>query len=297
MIFAGETKTALTVSASGFGRHRSSTAGLRCRHLLMHSEVQLITPEKAKQLLALNVCNRHLVEGNVEFFTQQLLEGSWKLTHQGIAITKSGHLADGQHRLTAIVKTGVAVEMMVTTDLDDEAFAVLDTGRARRAADAISIVGGKNSSHVANAIRLAYCYENWPDRVWIGTRFRAANGLILERYERDKHQWDRVVEVASAYALPNVVVPGSFACLLFLAEKSGVDPELLLSIAKDLRYGASLPPGDPALAYRNKLSFSGRVTGQARLADYIKLLNARMQNQSLKIFKQQQFPPMPTIAA
>jgi uncharacterized protein YerC/hydrogenase maturation factor len=261
----------------------------------MHSEVQLITPEKAAQLLLINTNNRHLTRSNVDFFAKQLRNGEWMLTHQGIAITKSGKLADGQHRLTAVVETGIPAQMLVTTGLDDNAFAVLDTGRARRASDVLSIQNGKQANVAASAVKLYILYENNPNFVWSGSVLKLGNSAILEKYNQDRETWNRLSHLANTYSVPKVLVPSPFACMAYIAEKKGINTITVEQIAHDLKHGANLQPGDPVLAYRNKLSYGEKTNGQSRLADYIKLLNARLQGQTLKIFKQQQFPPMPSI--
>jgi hypothetical protein len=70
-----------------------------------------------------------------------MLNGNWVLTHQGIAISKSGKLIDGQHRLAAVVKANVPVEMMVFSGLDDESIFAIDQSRPRSKFDAIKIGG------------------------------------------------------------------------------------------------------------------------------------------------------------
>ena len=262
---------------------------------LMHSEVQLITPEKAAQLLLINTNNRHLTRSNVDFFAKQLRNGEWMLTHQGIAITKSGKLADGQHRLTAIVETNIPAQMLVTTELDDNAFAVLDTGRTRMASDVISIQNCKKATVAASAVKLFILYENSPNLVWSNSVSRLGNTAILEKYNQDREAWNRLSNLATTYSIPKVLVPSPFACMAYIAEKKGIFASTIEQIAYDLKHGANLQPGDPVLAYRNKLSCGEKVNGQSRLADYIKLLNARLEGQPLKIFKQQKYPPMPVI--
>jgi hypothetical protein len=42
-------------------------------------------------------------------------EGSWKVTHQGIAVSSDGNIIDGQHRLIAVTIYGKPVKLLVTT--------------------------------------------------------------------------------------------------------------------------------------------------------------------------------------
>ena len=80
----------------------------------MYSELLTITPSEASKYLANNPANRRLSESEVETLAADMREGRWCITHQGIAIGKTGRLLDGQHRLAAVIKAGVPVQMMVT---------------------------------------------------------------------------------------------------------------------------------------------------------------------------------------
>lgn len=81
----------------------------------MKTEVVTITPEMAADMLTRNCSNRPLRRHVMEYYARQIRNGAWRLTHQGIAIDMDGNLVDGQHRLSAIVQAGIAVQMMVTT--------------------------------------------------------------------------------------------------------------------------------------------------------------------------------------
>jgi hypothetical protein len=107
----------------------------------MYSRVESITPARARALLANQVNQRPLNMSAVLDYTRQILEGLWKVTHQGIAITGAGKLLDGQHRLHAIVRANVTVTMLVTYNVEGAAFSVLDVQRKRTAADILGIAG------------------------------------------------------------------------------------------------------------------------------------------------------------
>lgn len=58
--------------------------------------------------------NRNINYAKVKKMAKDMKEGHWDTTHQGIAIASDGTLVDGQHRLLAIVESGVTVRMNVT---------------------------------------------------------------------------------------------------------------------------------------------------------------------------------------
>ncbi|MEB0029146.1 hypothetical protein QN372_00135 [Undibacterium sp. RTI2.1] len=118
------------------------------------TSIMKITPTIAANLLKKNKPdNRDVRPGNVAKFVKELKSGNFKTTHQGIAFDQDGFLTDGQHRLHAIVESGIPAEMMVTKGLDRDAFSVMDVG-ARRTAGNILHCSPKIAQAVSLAIRM-----------------------------------------------------------------------------------------------------------------------------------------------
>lgn len=105
----------------------------------MKTEIKKITPTLAKTMLERNTENRPVRRGHVKSIADAITRGEWKVTHQGIAFAKDGRLLDGQHRLAAIAEANIAVMMMVSWDVDEEAFFALDQGLKRAASDILDI--------------------------------------------------------------------------------------------------------------------------------------------------------------
>lgn len=80
----------------------------------MHSQVMKITPALAESWLMSNTFNRSLSSAVVNKYANDMKSGNWHLNHQGIAFDDCNVLVDGQHRLSAVVKSGVTVDMLVT---------------------------------------------------------------------------------------------------------------------------------------------------------------------------------------
>ena len=92
------------------------------------TEWTTITPAMAATLLQSNRSNRPLSSNAVKDIADRMSEGSWTVTHQGIGVDVNGDLVDGQHRLAAIVKSGIAFRYLVTTGLPPETFDHVDVG-------------------------------------------------------------------------------------------------------------------------------------------------------------------------
>jgi hypothetical protein len=67
-----------------------------------------VTPEYAAALLQRNANNRNLRSTVVDHYAEQMKRNEWKATHQAIAVGADGNVIDGQHRLSAIVKSGLS---------------------------------------------------------------------------------------------------------------------------------------------------------------------------------------------
>lgn len=99
----------------------------------------LVTPAMAEAWLLKNTNNRALNERLVNEYVYQMRKNKWRLTTDAIGFDETGRLINGQHRLTAIARTGKSVELMVATGLKPEAFNVIDVGRMRTAGDLLNV--------------------------------------------------------------------------------------------------------------------------------------------------------------
>jgi hypothetical protein len=107
-----------------------------------------ITPSIAAQWLeTVNTTNRPISRSKVNVYADEMSGNTWRNTHQNIiAFYADGVLADGQHRLSAIVKTGLTITMFVAQGLSRADGAAIDQGRPRRLTDALVIGGLVDSS-------------------------------------------------------------------------------------------------------------------------------------------------------
>jgi hypothetical protein len=130
----------------------------------MRFEIMTVTPEMAQEWLKKNIPNNRSL-GPAKGYTIDMKGGKWKLTHQAIAFSESGFLIDGQNRLTAIAKAGLAVQMAVAFDCPNDSFDVLDIGKGRTLGDALKIRGIANAKNAAAASIKIQKYEGGQNTV------------------------------------------------------------------------------------------------------------------------------------
>lgn len=108
-----------------------------------------INADIARNLLKNNKSNRNVRPGVVKKYARDMMRGDWHSTHQGIAIYDDGQVADGQHRLLAIIESDAEIDMLVTFGIPREASLGIDQHAIRAAHDCIKIASGCNLSKSA----------------------------------------------------------------------------------------------------------------------------------------------------
>ncbi len=101
----------------------------------MRFEVMRITPTEAQKWLDHNRINRPIRKAHVKRLAAAMKRGEWVVNHQAIALNGT-NLLDGQHRLSAILLSGLPyVEMSVIRDAKDSTFDTIDIGEKRSLSD------------------------------------------------------------------------------------------------------------------------------------------------------------------
>jgi hypothetical protein len=100
-------------------------------------ERRLITPDIAREMLQKNVGNRNPRPKTFMAYERDMRAGKWVETHEAIAVSKSGNIINGQHRLMALARAGVSLWFLVVTYDDTETANQLpiDCGARRSLAD------------------------------------------------------------------------------------------------------------------------------------------------------------------
>lgn len=122
-------------------------------------QIETVTPEMAEAWLNVNYRNRDLRESRVTQLAGTLLRGQFELTSDGIAFDTTGILTNGQHRLSAIVVSGISAQLVVVRGLQAKAQEVTDQNLPRCLADALKLRGEKNYHVLAAGLVWLYRFS------------------------------------------------------------------------------------------------------------------------------------------
>lgn len=252
----------------------------------------LVTPELAQKLLNLNTANRPIRAAEVDLWKEVIERGAWHYTHQGIAIDSDGVLQDGQHRLSAVVKSGVAVELQISIGMPPENFNAIDNGLRRTFGDVAHRFGFINPNKVGSVARMLIIYNEYPMR---GFNNKVSNAEVAEFLSRNYKGSEMMVGEKVHLAVNEAqmhwqyyrINNTAFATFLYKAwELLGEDDPKVLEFLEGLRSGANLPEEDSRLALRRTVSSPTNKsprTAVNHLALTVKAFNRFIQDKPVKV--------------
>lgn len=220
----------------------------------MKTVLRMITPEVAKEMLKHNTINRRIVENRVKFYARSMKLGEWQLNPEGISFYENGNLRDGQHRLLAVIRSGISVEMYVTYDVPNESF-IVDRGAIRTTANVLKL-GGVNTPKIGSPFNFMYVYA---------FNRRPSDITILRFAEKYGSQIETAVDISRAGKCHGIGDKAPIAAAVFCAMMDGVDEKVLRRFANVLNSGFyDLDSETSAVVLRNTiLKMSGNTGGQS----------------------------------
>lgn len=116
--------------------------------------IEVITPARASVFLENRVAGqRKLQKAAVAYLVREMKNGTWRLTGDAICFVKE-KLANGQHRMSALVKSGLSFPFLVFRTDDESVYDSLDCGRKRSIADVLQQHSIESAKRVACAARI-----------------------------------------------------------------------------------------------------------------------------------------------
>ena len=118
---------------------------------------ETITPELAGVYLSRNAEGQRRINPNrVADYAADMKKGLWVANGEAVIFDDAGRLIDGQHRLSAIVRAGVPVEMLVVRGVESKSFQTIDQGCMRT----IGTLAGC-SNHDATIAKAICAYDHF----------------------------------------------------------------------------------------------------------------------------------------
>lgn len=209
----------------------------------------MLTPEFAEVLLRHNDGNRKLDSRLVDDMARDIKDGRWKPNGTTISVSDAKRLTDGQHRCTAVVKTGIAIPVVLVTGVKDDpaVLATIDQTKPRTVQHILQIAGSPLGSDVIATSNLM-C--DITDGVSIRSTDRPAKADFARRHAEEIGAWmPWVVSVSKeSQFITNArnsgtrsVGASALAVLVIHMVREGADPETVMEFFQGVVNPLSLP--------------------------------------------------------
>lgn len=87
-------------------------------------------------------------------------DNNWLFDGQPIRFSEDGRLLDGQHRLSAVIKSNSTQQFLIIKGIKSNSFKVMDTGRNRGGADVFHINGYQYSTALASVAKFILNFKS-----------------------------------------------------------------------------------------------------------------------------------------
>jgi len=242
-------------------------------------QIEHITPTLALVYLASQEnTNRRVNKRRVSAYAPIMREHKWQLTPQGIAFDTRGHLVDGQHRLWAIIESGVTVSLLVVYGLSDDAIRALDRGWIRSVSEALRRGSSIPATLKPDLARIG----SWATSEYLmltGTNLQSDPEQVEAYFGKNSGAIEELLPMLSARWLKAASIGAS---LVFAMQEY---PDQTYQFLGAMIKGADLAEDSPALVLRNLLEHSvGKVAEQRRslALRILQALKVHIQNGTLK---------------
>lgn len=231
--------------------------------------VETITPKVAEAWINANKSNRRLRDGIVEKYADDMKHDRWTTCPEPISFYDDGDLADGQHRLFAIIESGTEQTFPVARGLKRSDGLNINTGFGRTLVDNARI--SKNDEGLSTALISAARAIEF-GTINIGRSLSNGETLAIVEKHREAAQF-AATEVRRKSLLCGAAVLGAVG----RAYEAGVDHDRLRRFCDVLATGLYTGEGEtPAIAIRNYLLEKGSVLSSSGLwtDTFVKVQNA-----------------------
>lgn len=245
----------------------------------MEASLVTMSPLWAEFLLRNNPNNRPVKKRHLEFLCQQIRSGQWKFNGDAVRVCKDGSLLDGQHRLMAVVQTGISIDTLLVVGMDQEVFRTIDTGAVRTAADTLAVAGETNCRNLAAAVIVAH--DLMSGKTDFSRARKVSNEDIFLLVSRNPE-----IKQSMRWAKPLYrLAPASIVVALhyIFSRRSPIKADAFFN---SVATGEKLGRYDPEYLLRQRLidnaTAKGKVSRRYIAALFIKAWNASMDNVQIK---------------
>jgi len=254
----------------------------------MQIRQELVTPELAESYMKMNTFNRPLNVRRIAAIVNAMDRGEWVDNGDAIRFSKTGALLDGQHRLAAIIKTGVAQNYVVISDLDDDVFTTIDTGKPRNTSDVFAISGIRNYTTAAAITRAFLSWQKMGNPFDMPPERRPSNDEVLTAYQNDA-RFEKATSFIVGHKWLRNYMSASICGFVYLSALHADEESEMTSFLTEMNEPSPTPKSNVPRLLREKLienrASVRRLNAETVLALVIRSYKSYREGKTLKLLR------------
>lgn len=237
--------------------------------------------------------NRPFSEINIKALTKEMESGKWYFNGESMSFNNKGNLSDGQHRMKAVIRSGMTFPFIVVCGINRNAFPTINNGRIRTGSDVLGIGGVPSTTHASSITKFIYGFKNEKYSANRNSNRTLSNTEVLDYYYGLPNVHESVnfgIQYAKkAQKLLTSTVIGGFHYLL-----GEVDSEKAEDFLIKVCTGVELSSDSPIHLLRNKLIRSKsnsnsdatyRLTNEMLIKNILVCWDKYLSNSKVKVLK------------
>ena len=226
--------------------------------------------------------------------------GQWMMTGEPLIFDENGNLADGQHRLIALIQSKMSFQFMVVRGVRTDSFIAMNRGKSRSNGNIFAIHGVPNYNATASVCagvlnyRRAMAIPIKKNGEVIGyggslnSYVRASSADLIKEYDENAHEYNLAVSIAGqCRKLAPQSAVSTVAALALIDSRHSI--EEVMVFWDGFRTGANLESDDPILYLKTKMSENSnaknKMTANMIIALMIETWNRYGQGRSCKFIR------------
>ena len=255
-----------------------------------------VTPDMAAEMLEHNTMNRNISQLTVKRYAQAMASGEWEQNGQTITLASDGTVLDGQHRLWAVIESGITIPFLIVHNVRKEAIGTIDSGIVRTFRHLLKIKGSEHPTTAAALTKFAWVYDNYDTEMNIISCNIGLRNPVLEcYYDENRELIEHAAAVADCGNHHFTKSHLAFCFYLFLRK----NPMKAGEFIGMLKTGEKLYTKHPIMTLRMKLidnlMSKNKFTVRETLAYYVKAWNAFLKGKELSVFRWNNTEPVPEV--
>lgn len=255
-------------------------------------KLEVITPEIAESILETSEKYFNTLDGfkqrpirkaTIDNYAKDMVEGRWRTNGETIKLDKEGRLMDGQHRLYAVIKSGVPIEFLMVRGIDNKDMDSIDIGLKRSLESTLQFQSECYENQAASIVKAKMQLDKQNKNLGQSNgNAHISQTEMVEEYKNNQTKYNEVAKYAKSVYKDSgkaLKVTEVGAIYLHLTDTLGFDKNIVETFFLNL---CSIRRNEKSIYKITVDKLEKLKMGQDKINEYMSCWNAMIKGNTLK---------------